>query len=263
MSDVDIFRNVANLQTADGNVLSGNGSFFSAELASTVPNAYTSASFTPPGGVITPLSALNTTTWNYASPGLADKAALDLAFPTGSYFFSATNGGPADTTSITYLSDSYAGAAPFLTGTDYSSLQGLNSTQAFTAHFNSFTSALSGPNNSAFVFFTVYDYTLGTFVFNAGFQPSTTTSVLLPANTLAAGHQFAYEIDFSNRLGVVADGTEFGGFIGFESRTTGLFETTARTVAAPEPSTAALVGFALLGVAGLSRRAKSRKKSSL
>ena len=75
------------------------------------------------------------------------------------------------------------------------------------------------------MFFTIFDYTANGFVFDAGFQPSTTTSLVLPANTLQPGRQYAYELIFSDRVFVPSPGAIFDAQIGFDVRTMGVFTT--------------------------------------
>ena len=88
---LDSFKNVVNLQTANGNSLTANGAFYSAELNSSVANAYSSVTMTYPG----PSSPLNIpqstpTVYHYQSASLATKADMDAAFPAGTYLFTAS-----------------------------------------------------------------------------------------------------------------------------------------------------------------------------
>jgi hypothetical protein len=178
---------------------------------------------------------------------------MDAAFPFGTYQFSATNGVITDTTSYSYTSDDYSRSLPYLTGTDYSNLQGMNSSHPFTFHFSPFVTGNQA--NFSFIFLTIFDFTLGHFVYDAGFLPATTTSLVLPANTLAPGHSFSYELDFSNRDIVGSPGVVFPAELGFDVRTHGLFSSSS----VPEPSSALL---AVLGVAlGLSRAVRRRSQT--
>ena len=122
-----------------------------------------------------------------------------------------------------------------------------------TFHFNSFTNSLSG-DNSALVFFTIFDVATNAYVYSSGFAPATTAVTIL-GNTLSVGHQFQYEIDFSNRLTAPTANTQFPGFIGYDSRTLGSFQTAAAPV--PEPGTLASAGLALFGLTAWSRRRRS------
>jgi hypothetical protein len=259
ISFVDAFRNVANLQTGDGNTLSANGAFYSADLNATTANNYSAVQMTYPGpGSPVSLTQTTPTVYHFQTPGLS-KAAMDAAFPFGSYQFSATNGATVNTTSFQYTSDDYAQSLPYLTGTDYTSLQGMDPTGSFTFHISPFVTGSQA--SVSFLFLTIFDFDTNAFVFNAGFLAASTTSVVLPANTLAPGHHFAYEIDFSNRDLVPSPGTQFQAQLGFDVRTDGLFMTAA-TTAVPEPSTAAVAVFgAISGVAyGWSRRRRDQRR---
>lgn len=246
---LDSFKNVGYQQTGNGNSLTLNGAFYSADLNTSVANSYTSVSMAFPG----PSSPLNvpqisTTDYHYQTGFFATQAAMDAAFPFGTYTFTATNGSTVDTASYSYTADDYSSSLPFLTGTDYASLQGMNPSQAFTLHLSPFA---NGSNATfSFIFVTIFDETTSTFAFNDGFLPASTTTVLIPANTLAAGHQFAYEIDYSNRDIVASPGATDPAQLGFDVRTDGLFTTGA---AVPEPSTALLLGLGVVAVAARRR----------
>ena len=166
---------------------------------------------------------------------------MDAAFPFGTYTFTGNPG--ADTASYAYSADDYAQSNPFLTGTDYSSLQGMNPSLAFTFHFNPFTTG--GTATSSFIFFTITDLTTNTTVYSSGFLPASSPSVTVAGGTFAPGDMFDYQIDYSNRDTVASPGAQFNASLGFDIHTDGTF-TTGAAVATPEPSTAALIGFALL-----------------
>src|SRR5258706_12655322 len=131
ISFVDQFKNISNTQTGNGNSLTSNSAFYSADLFSTVANAYTSANLVYPGpgspGTLAPSSP---TDYRFQTPSLASKAAMDAAFPFGTYTFHGVSG-VTDTASYSYTADDYAQSNPYLTGSDYSSLQGMNPSQAF------------------------------------------------------------------------------------------------------------------------------------
>ena len=82
----------------------------------------------------------------------------------------ASNG---DTASYDYTSDDYALSTPYLTGTTYSQLQGMNASQAFTVNFSPFTTGTQA--TGSFLFFTIYDQTKGMSVYDAGFLPANTS----------------------------------------------------------------------------------------
>jgi hypothetical protein len=129
----------------------------------------------------------------------------------------------------------------------------MNASQSFTFHFSP---DITGPDaTSSFVFFRIFDETLGKSVFDAGFLPSTTTTVTVNGDTLNAGDTFIYELDYSNR-NEPADtaGADFPPELGFDIRTDGVF-TTAATSPVPEPrGYAAVLAGVLLGLFVLTRR---------
>ncbi len=247
---LDSFKNLTNEQTGNGNSLTFNGAFYSADLNTTVPNSYTSVTMTYPGPG-SPLNIPQATTTNYHyQTGLLSKATMDADFPFGTYTFTGATGGPPDVASYDYTSDDYATSLPYLTGTDYSSLQGVNPAAAFTLHFNPFT----GFNTSnSFIFVSVYNETTSTTVFNDGFLSPSTTSVTIPAGTFTPGDQYDYEIDFSNRLSIPSPGASNEAQLGFDVRTDGLF-TAGSSV--PEPATITLCA---LGLTVLVRKNRMRK----
>jgi hypothetical protein len=247
---LDQFKNVTFAQTGNGNTLSGNGTFYSAELNTSIANSYTSVTMTYPGaGSPVDVPQSSPTVYHFQTSVFADQAAMDAAFPFGTYSF-ATN--TPDSASYQYTADDYA-SNPFLTGTDFSSLQGMNPGNPFTFHLSTDTTSATDP----FIFFTIVDLTKGTVVFNEGFLPPTTSTITLAANSLAFGDSFSYEIDYSNRDFVTSPGATFPAQLGFDTRTDGLFSTQA-AAATPEPSTLALFGLGLVAAALIRRRGTAR-----
>ncbi len=148
-----------------------------------------------------------------------------------------------DTASYSYTADDYSQSVPYLTGSDYGSLQGMDSTQPFVFHLSPFTTGSSA--TFSFIFLTIFDRTTNSYVFNDGFLAATTSSITLSANALAPGDQYIYEIDYSNRDSVPSPGASNPAELGFEVRTQGQFS----TAAVSEPSTAGFLGFALVALA--------------
>jgi hypothetical protein len=197
------------------------------------------------------LTQQSPTRFNFQTGAFANQAAMDAAYPKGTYSFTAT-GATTDTTSFQYSADDYPGAQPFLTGTSYSDLQGMNASQAITLGFSPFVAGSTA--NQSTIFLTIFDLTTNTYAFIGNGLPHTTTSFTLPANTLAAGHSFIYELDYSNRDFVPAPGSIFAAQLGFDVRTQGDFST---AVATPLPSSAS-AGLMLLLGAGIWRAFKKR-----
>jgi hypothetical protein len=227
-----------------------NGTFFSADLFSTTPNAYTSASVMLPGGSSMALTQNVPGDYSFQTSLLPNQAAMDAAFPTGTYTFTGMNGAQTDTATLNYTADDYSQTTPFLTGTTYSDLQGLNSSQSFTFGLSPYVPGAS--ETDAYVFLTVFD-PLGNVAFTQGFDNPSTTSITMAAKTLKAGTAYTYEIDYSDRdIASDLDGTEFPAQLGFDVRTDGSFTTAASPI--PEPSSLLLLGTGLLAAVGGIRR---------
>jgi hypothetical protein len=226
-----MFRNNVYTQTGNGNSLSFTGSFFSTDLNSTGSNQYTSVQVTYPGPgspiTLTPTSA---TVLSFQTGFFSTQAAMDTAFPTGTYTYTTT---PSSlTTTLSYSANAFTSTLPFLTGTTFSALQGMNAGAPFTFPFSTFTpNALT---TTPFLFLTIFDNTSGTTPYNNGFLPATTTSLTVPANTLAPSHSFTYQLIYSDRVipAQTPPGAAFPPQIGFDIRTLGSFTTAA---AVPEP----------------------------
>ena len=254
ISFVDMFRNNGYTQTGDGNSLSSTGAFLALELTSTTSNEFTSvtASYPGPGSPVSLAPTTDPTFYRFQTTVLPNQAAMDAAFPAGTYTFSAMNGSGTTTTTLDYTKDDYSGSNPYLTGTDYSSLQGLNVGNAFTFHLSPFDAGSQATHS--YIFLTVFDQTAGAVAFSAGFLPPSQTDVTMSANTLIAGHSYTYELDYSNRdiAGSTPPGADFAPELGFDIRTDGSFAT-----AVPEPTSMALLAQA----AGLGWFAWRRKRT--
>ena len=251
VSFVNMFRSDSSLQTGNGNTLTSQGYFFSAGLSSQNAGDFTDASLSYPGPASpVTLSSETPTNFGYQTPFFPTQAAMDAAFPMGTYTFSATGGnaGPA-TATLDYLADGYPTTQPYLTGTDYTNLQNVSALAPITAHFSSF--ATNATAASQFEFFTIVDTTLGSLVYDAGFLPPATPSITIASDTLQPGHSYRYELIDSNRFSVSGAGGQFAPLLGFDLRTNGAFS----TAAVPEPGSGALfVGMSLAGAAFLRRR---------
>jgi hypothetical protein len=135
-----------------------------------------------------------------------------------------------------------APAVPLLTGASFSSLQGLN---AASSTFLAFNTPFFGAGTETNLEFSIFDLAAKE-VYASGFQPATTTGLLLPANTLAANTDYVFALGYHVEEGINGANVEFENY-GF-----GEFRTAA---AVPEPATFALIGIGLAGL-GFRRRRK-------
>ncbi len=257
ISFLDSFRSESSMQTADGASTTLSGYFFTTSLHSDNGGDYTGVSlaYPGPGSPVALVQQSDPTVWLYQTSLLPDQATMDAAFPTGTYTYTATNGATSDVASFDYTADDYPLSQPYLTGTSYSDLQNLNAASTVNLTFSAFNTG--GNASDSFIFFQIYDLTLGAFAYDAGFLPSTATGVTVNANTLVAGHDYRYELIFSNRDQTASPGAGFNAQLGFENRTYGLFSTAAVSIGVPEPSTIVMLASGAL-VIGASRLRRKR-----
>jgi hypothetical protein len=254
ISFLDIFDNTAFAQVGDGNSLVNIGYFFSADLNSVGTNVFTSASFTPPGGSATNLPQISGTDFHYQTSFFPSQAAMQSSYPFGTYNFSGTGASPANA-SFSFTSTDYAQTNPYLTGNDYTELQGFDPLNDFTFTFSPFVPG-GGPYASvALIFFSIFDETTNTTVVDDGFLPSNTTSVVVPAGTFTPGDFYDYSLDYSDRDTVTSPGAVYEAQLGFDIHTDGTFTAgpAVPPAATPEPSGILLLGTGLLGIAALLR----------
>ena len=181
------------------------------------------------------------------SDSAATMAALNAAYPFGTYSFHLTNSATSASqdASLGYAVIADALSVPTLTSASFTQLQGLNAGLGFTFDFNAFA---QNPNASeSFLFLNVSDAG-GNILFSATPDPSA-TSIFMPGGTLAAGQVYNFDLIFDSRI-VGADGG-VGTEIFFDSHTTGAFSTAA---AVPEPSAWAMMILGLGGVGAALRR---------
>lgn len=250
ISFVDLFRSQALTQSGNGSSLATSGFFFNSRVFSVNPGDFTAGTITYPGpGSPASMAPADASTLFFGSPLLASQAVMDADFPTGTYAFDVSGPSITDSASADYTADFYPQSLPFLDSTNYTDLQGMNAAAPFAFSFSPFTTG-SGVDAS-FIFLTIFDVNTATLAFDAGFLAPTTSGLVLPANTLLPGHDYIYELIFSNRVLVPSPGADLSAQLGFDYRTQGRFTTSA----VPEPGGAvAALGFILVSASVLRRR---------
>jgi hypothetical protein len=187
--------------------------------------------------------------FNYGSPSVSTQAALDAAFPAGTYSTTATNSitSATQTVSVDVTNlNVFSHTIPALTPAGYTAIQGLHASADTTLSFNTFLPDAAA--NESDIFFTLFD-TSGNSVFDAGFLPSSTTGITIPANTLQPNTPYTYTLIFSDRINSTDPNGLFDD-LGYDLSTSGAFTTEP----APEPAT-----LSLLSVAGLTLLLKRRR----
>ena len=190
-------------------------------------------------------SPTDATSYSYRATFFS-QADMEAAFPRGQVYAYNISGGTqgSDSGNLSFPSSTaftYPSAVPSFT--DYSALQNLNVSQAFTFTFSGFT-ALTGSSDQSLLFLDIYNSS-GADVFSDDFLSASTTSVILPAGTLMAGATYTATLDYSNRQTTTDSGfgASSGGvtpFAGLDYSTSAVF-----TTAAPEPS---MAGMLLAGI---------------
>jgi hypothetical protein len=192
---------------------------------------------------------------NYVA-SFPSQAAMNAAFPLGNPYTFQISGGTLGTQSASLNTPGAAlySAIPFLTGSTYSQLQGLNAALSDTIGINGFV-PVAGTTDS-FSFLTITRQSDNAVVFQQSFLSPATTSIIVPANTLAAGTAYNIDLDYSSRITTPNAGFGTGtSLIAFEQRTEIGF-TTAPAVS--EPSSLALTGVGIPAAVLVLRRRRSK-----
>lgn len=141
-----------------------------------------------------------------------------------------------------------------MTGTTYSDLQGFDPTLPFTFTWDGFASIPE--TTSSPLLFNIVRTSDFLNVFNQFPLSNTSTSVLLPANTLESNTTYRFDLAYRHDI---ATNTGFGtatGLATFSTRTFGQFTTAPASIGTPEPSS--LLGLGLLGLGLSMRRTKGK-----
>jgi hypothetical protein len=206
-------------------------------------------------------NATNPTAYAYRQ-NFASQSDMESVFPPNSVYSYSISGGAQgnDSGDLTFPQESsaagdisYPSAIPSFS--NYSAIQNLNPSQAFTFDFSGFQ-ALTDSSDQSLLFLDIYN-AAGVDVFSDDFLPATTTSVTLPAGTLLAETSYSVALDYSNRETTTDGGfaDEIDPFVGLDYSTSADF-----TTAIPEPAVSYLI-VAGLGLLVVGRKFSRRSKS--
>lgn len=246
ISFVDMYRTNQYVQTANGAAGTAfDSSYVDFDLIASTANEFSTVLAFYPGpdspATLTPYGEPGR--YSYRSPIFTTAGARDIAYPTGTYTFTANSSSENATTMINYANDAYSATLPFLMGTTFSDAQGLNSAAPFTFQLSPFIPDANADDK--FIFFNIFDAVTGDVVFSSNFLPPNTTSVSLNAGTLNPDTAYVLDLDYSDRVFTASPGADFDATLGFDVRTeAGFF-----TAPVPEPGSTALLalgGFVVL-----------------
>ena len=243
--NADVGVNPTYEQTSGG--VTSTGGFFSAR-------AFVTSSADYSGGTLTYGGAGSPATLSYVpgdvgwefSDSNSDFPTLQGLYPTGDYVFALSAGSqPATSIGIDYLGGAYSNVPDV---TNFAALQGLNASQSFTVDLNPYIPGSVATDS--FIFFSITDSS-GTVVFSPGALSDTTTSIAIPAGTLAAGGAYSFDLLFDNRIGGSDYINAYPVTQFYDTHTDGSFTTAG---AVPEPSTWAMLLMGFIGFGVMMRR---------
>lgn len=157
-----------------------------------------SARVQPPGGSPIAMASAGAR-YDLFSAYYPTMAAMNSAFPTGTYAFDVAGGTlGVQTGSLNQpVVDGYCAEIPAFAPATYAAMQAVDETQPFTLQFNAFTPGPLANNTVTFVIaYSQPDNALAQYVV----LPRTATSVTIPANALLANHDYLVGLYFSSRI---------------------------------------------------------------
>ncbi|MBS0262481.1 MAG: hypothetical protein JSS02_11070 [Planctomycetes bacterium] len=181
--------------------------------------------------------------------------------PSTTYVLQATNQDGTDFADVfySYSDDNFPQTIPFLSGTDYSALQGMNPSNPFTFHFSPFVPGSAAESSE--IELAIFDMT--GHAANITFYTPGTTEVTFNGGQFTPGHHYRYALtyDGQNRLPT----TDLDGemWANFSYTTIGEFTTASQTAAVPEPSSFLAVAALALTLPWISRRRRSSRPSTV
>jgi hypothetical protein len=177
-----------------------NGAQFTSRLDQTA-NAYNTATLSSPNVPSQPYTLNGAGTEFSLFQVFATKAAMDLAYPFGTYTAHALNTvtSASNTDTISYTQDAYPSTQAVVSSATFTGLQGVNAAAPFTVNYNGFTPAAGTTPGQSFEFIDIFN-SMGTDVFSQSFLPNTQMSVTIPAGTLMPGMGYTLSLDYSDRI---------------------------------------------------------------
>lgn len=233
------------VQTGDGNQLTQTGYRFMTNLSVVPGHGFEIASWSIPGGetIVLPLNDVGFG-FHYESELFATRELMDQRFPAGDHVYTLSGPGRLEAVTLNAAVGPYPDAFPYLTGSTFSALQGMEAGNPFDVHITPV--AAPTPGREQTIAFFVDDVLTGETRFaSGGLAEPTLTTLTMPAHTLQAGRRYEFQFYLGNRVDMAADNSG-GASQGFTLLTTGEF-----TTAVPEPATVGLMfaGLAIVGVA--------------
>ncbi len=237
-------------QTSDSQPGAPSSYLFTARVFANTANEVMNGTVDTPSNTSHALSPSGAFASVFADGSHGSLASLTGAYGPGTYDFNLTDGPHAgETDSVVFGNPGWADSTPYLTGTTYSDLQGMDVTQAFNITWNTWNS--TGDATSRQTYFYLFDVTANANVYGNQGNPNSFTGITINPNTLIAGHTYRYSLNF----GALTQSQSQGDF-NPSFATASMYVTTDGffTTAVPEPVTSLLLA---PGLVWLARRQRS------